>query len=70
MTGAGGNGTLVGALRSFGNRNTASHDRVATHILAFEGERKVTFFDGIARGAGGDATSRLHSPDTHEGYPI
>ena len=27
-------------------------DRIATHILAFERESKVTFFDGTARGAG------------------
>jgi ATPase subunit of ABC transporter with duplicated ATPase domains len=26
-------------------------DRIATHILAFEGESKATFFDGNARGA-------------------
>jgi hypothetical protein len=27
-------------------------DRIATHILAFEGESKVTFVDGTARGVG------------------
>lgn len=27
-------------------------DRIATHIFAFEGESKVTFFDRTARGVG------------------
>jgi len=36
----------AGAVGSFGSCTAASHDRIATHILAFEGESKVTFFDG------------------------
>jgi hypothetical protein len=28
-------------------------DRIATHILAFEGDSKVTFFDGTVRRRGG-----------------
>jgi ATPase subunit of ABC transporter with duplicated ATPase domains len=34
-------------------------DRIATHLLAFEGDSKVTFFDGIARRAGWGARCGL-----------
>ena len=35
-------------------------DRIATHILDFEGESKVTFFDGTVRRAGRVARRGLH----------
>jgi len=33
-------------------------DRIATHILAFEGDSKVTLFDGTVRKRGGRAARR------------
>jgi sulfate-transporting ATPase len=35
-------------------------DRIATHILAFEGDSKVTFSDGTVRRAGRVARRGLH----------
>jgi hypothetical protein len=35
-------------------------DRIATHILAFEGDSKVTLFDGTVRGRGLAARHGLH----------
>jgi hypothetical protein len=42
-------------------------DRIATYILAFEGNSKVTFFDGIVPRSGEGGTARTARPEQRVG---